>query len=183
MPGASSAWGTVSSTKTPGAATARCLTRGESGPVTTSEKQTPAACRISSFSVADFRARVSALPEAGMDSQTPEERCSLSLPEWLKPGSLSICCLKTYPACLTMTAAGRLRRSSIRWTDWGMVWNGRCSTAKILMCPRQDAGCTLWDILTPDAPEKYYLSEKQMMQLLPRSGTEHRAAGCTTPQA
>ena len=49
--------------------------------------------------------------------------------------------------------------------------------------PQADDGCTLWDILTPDAPEKYYLSEKQMMQLLPRSGTEHRAAGCTTPQA
>lgn len=77
------------------AATARYLTRGESGSVTTSEKQTLAACRISNFSVADFRARVSALPEAGMDSQTPEERCSLNLPEWLKPGSLSICCLKT----------------------------------------------------------------------------------------
>lgn len=81
-----------------------------------------------------------------------------------------------------MTAAGRLRRSSIRWTDWGMVWNGRCSTARILTCPNPAAGCTLWDILTPDAPEKYYLSEKQMMQLLPRSGTEHRAAECTTPQ-
>ena len=31
--------------------------------------------------------------------------------------------------------------------------------------------------------EKYYLSEKQMMQLLPRYGTERRAAECTTPQA
>ena len=183
MPEVSPVWGTVSLTKTPSAATARCLTRGESGSVTTSEKQTPAAYRPLSFCVADFRARLSALLEVDVDLQTPEERCSLNLPEWLKPGSLRICCLKTYPACLTMTAAGRLRRSSIRWTDWGMVWNGRCSTAKILMCPRQDAGCTLWDILTPDAPEKYYLSEKQMMQLLPRSGTEHRAAGCTTPQA
>ena len=183
MPGDLNVQAIANRTSMRSAATARCLTRGESGSVTTSEKQTPAACRISSFSVADFRARVSALPEAGMDSQTPEERCSLSLPEWLKPGSLSICCLKTYPACLTMTAAGRLRRSSIRWTDWGMVWNGRCSTARILTCPNPAAGCTLWDILTPDAPEKYYLSEKQMMQLLPRSGTEHRAAGCTTPQA
>ena len=64
---------------------------------------------------------------------------------------------------------------------YGVEW--QCSTAKISMCPSQDAGCTLWDILTPDAPEKYYLSEKQMMQLLPRCGTERRAAGCTTPQA
>ena len=122
-----------------------------------SEKQTQAVCRPLNFSVADFRARVSALLEAGMASQTQEERCSLSLPEWLKPGSLSICCLKMYPVCLTMTAAGRLRRSSMRWTDWGMVWNGRCSTAKIFACPSQDAGCTLWDILMPTVPEKYYL--------------------------
>ena len=143
------------------AVTAHCLIRGESGSVKISEKQTQAVCRPLNFSVADFRARVSALLEAGMDSQTPEERCSLSLPEWLKPGSLRICCLKTYPACLAMTAAGRLRPSSMRWTDWGMAWNGRCLTARISMCPSQGAGCTLWDILTPDAPEKYYLSEKQ----------------------
>ena len=58
MPGASPARGTVSSIKMRSAATARCLTRGESGSVTTSEKQTREACRISSFSVADFRARV-----------------------------------------------------------------------------------------------------------------------------
>ena len=31
--------------------------------------------------------------------------------------------------------------------------------------------------------EKYYLSEKQMTQLLPRSATERRETGCTTPQA
>lgn len=71
----------------------------------------------------------------------------------------------------------------MRWTDWGMVWNGRCSTAKIFACPSQDAGCTLWDILMPTVPEKYYLSEKQMTQLLPRSATERRETGCTTPQA
>lgn len=168
---------------TPSAVTAHCLIRGESGSVKISEKQTQAVCRPLNFSVADFRARVSALPEAGMASQTQEERCSLSLPEWLKPGSLSICYLKIVPVCLTMTAAGRLRRSSMRWTDWGMVWNGRCSTAKILACPSQDAGCTLWDILMPTVPEKYYLSEKQMTQLLPRSATERRETGCTTPQA
>ena len=56
------------------AVTAHCLIRGESGSVKISEKQTQAVCRPLNFSVADFRARVSALLEAGMASQTQEER-------------------------------------------------------------------------------------------------------------
>ena len=56
-------------------------------------------------------------------SETPAAPSSLSLPAWLKPGSLAICCLKTYPACLIMTAAGRLRRSSMRWTvGYAVEW-------------------------------------------------------------
>ena len=46
-----------------------------------------------------------------------------------------------------------MRPSSIRWTDWGMVWNGRCSTAKILESPNPEKGCILSDILMNDTPE------------------------------
>ena len=155
----------------------------ESGSVTTSEKQTPAACRISNFSVADFRARVSALLEAGMDSQTQEERCSLNLPEWLKPGSLRICCLKTYPACLAMTAAGRLRPSSMRWTDWGMVWNGRCLTARILMCPNPRRRVYIVGYLDARCAGKI-LPFRETNDAAPaalRDGAQ--GSRCTTPQA
>ena len=82
-----------------------------------------------------------------------------------------------------MTEAGRLVSSSPRFMTWGIMSNGLCLTANILESRNQDGGCSLSDILIPDAPEKYYLSEKQMMQFLPRCGTERRAAGCTTPQA
>ena len=51
-------------------------------------------------------------------------------------GTLAICCLRTWPTCFTMTKAGRLQRSSIRWTDWGTMSNGRCLTAKILASPQ-----------------------------------------------
>ena len=81
-------------------------------------------------------------------------------------GSLAICCLKTYPACFLMRADGRLRRSSIRWTDWGMVWNGRCSTARISAFPSPAAGCILSDILMSDVEEKYFLSPQQQEMLL-----------------
>ena len=99
--------------------------------------------------------------------ETPAAPSFLSLPAWLKRGSLAICCLRTYPACLTMTKAGRLRRSSMRWADWGTMSNGRCLTAKILALRSQDAAYTLSDFLTSDVPERYYLSPQQQQRLLP----------------
>ena len=114
--------------------------------------------------------------------QTPVAPSSLNLPAWLRPGTLAICSLRTYPACCLMTADGRLRRSSIRWTDWGMAWNGRCSTAKILAFPNPDAACTLSDILMTDVEEKYYLSPKQQELLLHKSNQERKGSGSIPPQ-
>ena len=62
-----------------------------------------------------------------------------------------------------------MRPSSMRWTDWGMVWNGRCLTAKISASPNPAKGCTLSDILMKDAGEKYFLSPKQQERLLCKS--------------
>ena len=99
--------------------------------------------------------------------------------EWFH--EVRICCLKTYPACLTMTEAGRLRPSSIRWMDWGMVWNGRCLTAKISASLNPARGCTLSDILMKSAEEKYFLSPKQQERLLSKSAPAHRESA-STPQ-
>ena len=167
MPAVSPAWDTASATNTPSAATAPCLTRRESGTQKMPEKPIPTPCPASTCSAAVFRARRSAVPALAGASETPAAPFSLSLPAWLKPGTLAICCLRTWPICFTMTKAGRLQRSSIRWTDWGTMSNGRCSTAKILAFPSQDAGYTLSDFLTPDVPERYYLSPAQQKRLLP----------------
>ena len=67
---------------------------------------------------------------------------------------------------LARLAAGRLRQSSTRWTDWGMVWNGNVLTAKILASRSQETACTLSDILMSDVEEKYFLSPKQQEVLL-----------------
>lgn len=93
-----------------------------------------------------------------------------------------ICCLKTYPACFLITADGRLRRSSIRWTDWGMAWNGRCSTAKISASLSPAAGCILSDILMSDVEEKYYLSPTQQEMLLHKSDEGPRASESIPPK-
>ena len=96
MPAILSAWDTARSTNTPTAATAPCLTWRESGSLTISEKQTPPTCPTSTCSAADFLARASALPEAAADSTTQGAPCSLSLPDWLKPGTLSTGWLKMF---------------------------------------------------------------------------------------
>ena len=110
------------------------------------EKPTPAPCRTSSCSAADFLARLSALQEPEKDSEIRAALSSLNWPDWLKPGSLRICFLRTWWVSSIMTTAGHLRQSSTRWTDWGMVWNGNVLTAKISASPSQETACTLSDI-------------------------------------
>ena len=77
---------------------------------------------------------------------------------------------KAFFYTIIMTAAGRLRRSSIRWSDWGILWNGRCLTARILASPNPAAVCTLSDILMSDAEEKYFLSPQQIQRLPQKQG-------------
>lgn len=180
--GALNALATARSTNTPTAATAPCSTQTTNGSAGTPEKQTPQPCLTSTCSAADFRAKVSALLAAGVDSATQEAPCSLNSPAWLKRGTLRICCLKTYPACLTMTQGERLRPSSIRWTDWGMVWNGKCLTARITASRKPGADCILSDILTDDVPERYFLSPNQQERLLCKYAPGVRASGSTPPK-
>ena len=123
---------------------------------------------------------LSALQAPEKDSEIHAALSSLNWPDWLKPGSLRICCLKMYPACYLMTEGGHLRRSLTRWTDWGMVWNGNVLTAKISASPSQETACTLSDILMSDVEEKYFLSPKQQEQLLFKS-TEDRKESASTP--
>ena len=126
--------------------------------------------------------RLSALQDLEKDSEIREELSSLNWPAWLKSGSLRICCLKMYPACLTMTAGEHLRRSSTRWTDWGMVWNGNVLTAKILASRSQETACTLSDILMSDVEEKYFLSPKQQEVLLFKPTAATKGSASTPPK-
>ncbi len=63
---------------------------------------------------------------------------------------------------------------------WGTAWNGWCLTARISVSPRSESGCSLSDILIPDAPEKYFLSSEQTEKLLYKSLEGRRDTGSTT---
>ena len=59
-----------------------------------------------------------------------------------------------------------LKPSSEPWTDWGMMWNGKCLTAKILECPKIGNVCSLSDILEENVPEMFFLSAEKVSQLV-----------------
>ena len=108
----------------------------------------------------------------GKDLKMQEVLSSLNWPEWLKRRGLCIFFLKTCLGSFRMTEAGRLASSSPRFMTWGIMSNGLCLTANILESLNQDGGCSLSDILIPDAPEKYFLSLEQMKKLLYRSSMD-----------
>ncbi len=154
--------------------TGRCLRRKESGSAMTQQKLRQEECRILISSVQDFLVRHSLLPENGEDLKMPEEPCSLKWPDWLQQNGLLIFSLKTYPDCCHMTKAGRFTQSSARFQNWGIMWSGKCLTARISESRSQERGCILSDILMEDVPEKYYLSQRQMERLLYKSLQEVR---------
>ena len=96
------------------------------------------------------------------DSEIREVLCSLNWPAWLKPGSLRICFLKTWSDCCLMTEAGRLRQSSTRWTDWGMVWNGNALTAKISAFPSQERTPACACALPYGRVRQHFLAERHL---------------------
>ena len=125
---------------------------------------------------------LSALQDPEKDSEIRAALSSLNWPAWLKPGSLRICFLRTWWVSSIMTTAGHLRRSSTRWTDWGMVWNGDVLTAKISASPSQETACTLSDILMSDVEEKYFLSPKQQEVLLFKPTVATKGSASTPPK-
>ena len=144
-------------------------TQKGSGFVMTQEQSKQSECQTLIFCVQDFLARHSLSPESEEDLQMPKELCSSRLPDWLQTSDLRISSLKMFPDCFRMTKAGRFTPSSVRYLSWGMVWNGKCLTARILESPNPESGCILSDILIEDVPEKYYLSQQQMERLLFKS--------------
>ena len=159
-----------------------CLTQKGSGIVMTQERSNQNECQILIYSVQDFLARHSLSPESEKDLQMQEELSFLKLPGFLKLKDPRILSLKMFPVCYRMTKAGRFAPSSVRFLNWGTMSNGKCLTARISESPKQESGCILSDILISDVPEKYYLNQKQMEQLLFKSGQEVRGKESTVPK-
>ena len=150
--------------------------------IQTPEQLTRQIYPILTFFAEDFPAKASPYQDVAPGSLTPEERSSLRFPDWLKQDGLRILCLRTWPDSCRMTRAGRFVPSSPRFMTWGMVLNGQCLTAPILVPRTQESAFSLSDILIPDASEKYYLSSEQTERLLYKSLEGHKDQESTTPQ-
>lgn len=84
----------------------------------------------------------------------------------MKPGTLSIFCLRTCRG-YSLTKGGKLSSlSSPRLGNWGILLNGVLLTAQTSVSPRIGSECTLSDTLIADCPAKYILSEKAHIQIL-----------------
>ena len=92
--------------------------------------------------------------------------------DWLKPDALYICHLRSFPDYRRLTKDGHLRSAEPRMCTWGIAWNGLCFTQPVQEEKGVGEGCSLSQILIPDAPERYFLSAKQMEKLLYRSHTD-----------
>ena len=106
--------------------------------------------------------RRSVLQDPEKDSEIHAALSSLNWPDWLKPGSLRICFLRTWWVSSIMTTAGRLRQSSTRWTDWGMVWNGNVLTAKISASPSQERTPACACALPYGRVRQHFLAERHL---------------------
>ena len=152
------------------------LTQKESGFVMTQKKYDQKNYQSLISCAEDFRARLFQLLEKDKVLKMPEELYSLKLPDWLKQDDLRIFYLKMYPDCYRITKARRLTPSYIRFMNWGIMWNGKCLTARISESLSPEKECILSDILMKDVPEKYYLSPEQTRRLLFKSSQAARGA-------
>ncbi|CBJ21707.1 type II DNA modification methyltransferase [Streptococcus mitis B6] len=118
------------------------------------------------LSVADFRAKLSQLQETDEVLKIHEELCSLKLLGSHLFSDLNIYSLRTSEDCSTMTEGLHLKPSSEPWTNWGMMWNGKCLIARILESPKIGSVCSLSDILEEQVDEKYFLSAEKISQLV-----------------
>lgn len=84
----------------------------------------------------------------------------------MKPGTLSIFCLRTCRG-YSLTKGGKLSSlSSPRLGNWGILLNGVLLTAQTSVSPKTGSECTLSDILIADCPAKYILSEEAHIRIL-----------------
>lgn len=101
-----------------------------------------------------------------LDLLTKEAHSFMKSADWLKPGTLSIFCLRTCRG-YSLTKGGKLSSlSSPRLGNWGILLNGVLLTAQTSVSPKTGSECTLSDILIADCPAKYILSEKAHIQIL-----------------
>jgi hypothetical protein len=118
-------------------------------------------------------ARVSQSQDFGRDLVTAlEAHFSLKLPELSKLNNLTLWSWRTSEG-YSVTTKGKLSQlSSIRWGNWAITLNGHSLTARITEYPNTGCdGILLQDILEPNPPEQYFLSERITQKILGEQGS------------
>ncbi len=152
----------------------------------TSARSVPTAYQTSIFGQPVFPVRTPPCQESVQGYTAHELDCFLSLfgscgkEVRINPDGLS---LKMLRDCFQWAEQGILPKFSVSWPHWGMVLNMRFSTPGHLESLNIGRGSTLSEILQPEVPEKYYLSEQQTQKLLKRLLEARREAVCTEQEA
>ena len=150
-----------------------CLTQKGSGIVMTQEQLNQNECQILIYSVQDFLARHSLSPESEKDLLTQEE-LSFEIARILEAKRPSYFILENVPGLLSHDKGRTFCTILSTLSELGYHVEWKVLNSKDFGVPKQESGCILSDILISDVPEKYYLNQKQMEQLLFKSGQEVR---------
>ena len=118
------------------------------------------------LSAEDFRAKLSQLLESEEDSKIQEELSSLKLQDSQVFSNLNIFSARTLKDSLITTKEERSKQSSTRLMNWGMMWNGKCLTAKISVSHKTENVCILSDILEEQVDDQYFLSSEKTERLI-----------------
>ena len=124
-------------------------------------------------SLPESPARASQSQDFGRDLVTAlEAHFSLTLPELSKLNNLTVWSWKMSEG-YSVTTKGRLSQlSSIRWGNWAITLNGVSLTARISECHNTGSdGILLQDILEPNPPEQFFLSERITKRILAEQGS------------
>lgn len=120
---------------------------------------------VSMLSVADFRAKLSALQESGKVSKILEELSSLKLQGSHLFSDHAIYSLRTSKDSSITKEGLRSRRSSEPWMNSGMTVSGTVLTQRLTF-RKIGSEYSLSDILEENVPEKYFLSQEMTNRLL-----------------
>ena len=149
----------------------------------TQEQSNQNECQILIYSVQDFLARHSQSLDEGKDLPMQEEPFSLKLPDWLQTNDLRIFLLENVPGLLSHDKGRTFHTILSTLSELGYHVEWKVLNSKDFgVPPSKKTGCILSDILISDVPEKYYLNQKQMEQLLFKSGQEVRGKESTVPK-
>ena len=126
----------------------------------TSQQLTLLKSPTTTYSQADFLARLSRLLGNGKDLKIHEALSSLISQGYSIPSNLDICFLKMSKDCFHIMTDIRSAPYSGSCQNWGMTYNGKFSIQSALVCPRIGKECSLSDILEDQVDQKYFLSDK-----------------------